>query len=114
VDRQGSLPFKLFGRDLNFKRLQEKKIPFLICYAEKDDLVDKEAALAPLDHIPAEVTCFPKGHGAIATSWSQPDSACALHTRFGDNYRGPVRFHLDLENKVKSVTSKQRPVTRNQ
>jgi alpha-beta hydrolase superfamily lysophospholipase len=98
VDRQGNLPFKLFDRALNFKRLKEKNIPFLICYAEKDDLVDKEAALAPLDHIPAEVSCFPKGHGAIATSWSRPDSACALHTRFGDNYRGPVRFHLDLEN----------------
>jgi len=97
VDRQGSLPFKLFGRDLNFKRLQEKNIPFLICYGANDDLIDKEAALAPLDFIPAEVTCFPKGHGAIATSWSQPDSACALHTRFGDNYRGPVRFQLDLE-----------------
>ena len=98
VDRQGNLPFKLFGRNLNFKRLQEKGISFLICYAEKDDLIDKEAALAPLDHIPAEVTCFPKGHGAIATSWSRPDSACALHTRFGDGCRGPVRFHLDLEN----------------
>ena len=98
VDRQGNLPFKLFGRNLNFKRLQEKDIKFLICYAEKDDLIDKEAALAPLDYIPAEVTRFPKGHGAIATSWSQPNSACALHTRFGDNYRGPVRFHLDLEN----------------
>jgi hypothetical protein len=98
VDRQGNLPFKLFGRSLNFKRLQEKNISFLICYGEKDDLVDKEAALAPLDFIQAEVTCFPKGHGAIATSWSQPDSACALHTRFGNNYRGPVRFHLDLEN----------------
>ena len=98
VDRQGNLPIKLFDRKLNFKRLQEKNISFLMCYAERDDLVDKDAALAPLDYIAAEVTCFPKGHGAIATSWSQPDSACALHTRFGDNYRGPVRFHLDLEN----------------
>jgi alpha-beta hydrolase superfamily lysophospholipase len=98
VDRQGNLPFKLFDRKLNFKRLPEKNIPFLICYAENDDLVDKEAALAPLDFIPAEVTSFPKGHGAIATSWSRPDSACALQTRFGENYRGPVRFHLDLEN----------------
>jgi hypothetical protein len=107
VDRQGNLPFKLFDRNLNFKRLQEKNLPFLICYAERDDLVDKEAALAPLDHIPAEVTCFPKGHGAIATSWSRPDSACALHTRFGDDYRGPVRFHLDLENNDNPVTSIQ-------
>jgi hypothetical protein len=97
VDDDGNLPFKLFNRKLNFKRLQEKKVPFLICYAEHDDLVDKEAALAPLDFIPVEVTRFPKGHGAIATSWSRPDSACALHTRFGDNFRGPVRFHLDLE-----------------
>ncbi len=101
IDDKGNLPFKLFNRKLNFKRLQEKNIPFLICYAEHDDLVDKEAALAPLDFIPAEVTRFPKGHGAIATSWSRPDSACALHTRFGDNYRGPVRFHLDLETESK-------------
>jgi hypothetical protein len=78
--------------------LNEKGIRFLICYAEKDDLVDKEAALAPLDYIDAEVTVFPKGHGAIATSWSHPKSECALHTRFGHNYRGPVRFQLDLEN----------------
>jgi hypothetical protein len=44
------------------------------------------------------VTPFPKGHVAIATSWSDNRSACALHTRFGEgNWRGPVRFHLDLE-----------------
>jgi len=105
VDGQGNLPFKLFSRKLNFKRLAEKGVAFLICYAEKDDLVDKEAALAPLDHIPAEVTSFPKGHGGIATSWSNPKSDCALHTRFGDNYRGPVRFHLDLE---KDLVSKRK------
>ena len=113
VDDQGNLPFKLFDRMLNSKRLQEKNISVLICYAEKDDLVDKDAALAPLDYIPAEITCFPKGHGAIATSWSRPDSACALHTRFGDNYRGPVRFQLDLEKdqekKQKIQTKKTKP-----
>jgi hypothetical protein len=97
VDKEGNLPFTLFHRKLNFKRLQEKKIPVLLCYAANDDLVDREAALAPLDFIDAEVTVFPKGHGAIATSWSHPESACALHTRFGEkNYRGPVRFQLDL------------------
>lgn len=38
---------------------------------------------------------YPK---AIATFWSSPKSACALHMRFGDgNYRGPVRFHMDLD-----------------
>jgi hypothetical protein len=97
VDGDGNLPITLFHRRLNFKRLAEKRIPLLICYAKNDDLVDSAAALAPLDYIEAEVTVFPKGHGAIATSWSHPDSACALHTRFGEeNFRGPVRFQLDL------------------
>ena len=58
----------------------------------------KPTALAPLDFVPAEVTPFPKGHVAIATSWSDPQSACALHTRVGDEQvRGPVRFQLDLD-----------------
>lgn len=98
VTEEGALPFKLFGRELNFKRLTDKNIKFLICYATKDDLVDAPSALAPLDFVDAEVTAFPKGHGSIATSWSNPSSSCALHTRFGDdNQRGPVRFQLDLE-----------------
>ncbi len=98
ITPDGTLPIRLFGRSLNFKRMPEKGIKWLICYGERDDLVEKETALAPLDYIDAEVSAFPKGHVAIATSWSDPKSACALHTRFGDkNYRGPVRFHLDLE-----------------
>jgi poly(3-hydroxyalkanoate) synthetase len=97
VDRDGTLPVKLFGRDLNFHHIAEKRIKFLICYAEKDDLVDKPAVLAPLDYIDAEVTAFPKGHAAIATSWSHPATACALQKTFGDKKRGPVRFQLDLE-----------------
>lgn len=98
VTEDGTLPIRLFGKKLNFKRIQEKKIPWLICYGEKDDLVEKETALAPLDFIDAEVAAFPKGHVAIATSWSNPESACALHTCFGaHSYRGPVRYHLDLD-----------------
>lgn len=97
VDKEGMLPVQLFGRRLNFNRLEEKGIKVLICIAESDDLVDREAAVAACDFIDAEVTVFPKGHAAIATSWSHPESACALHTTFGDHYRGPVRFHLDLE-----------------
>lgn len=97
ITADGTLPVRLFGGELNLKRLKEKKIPWLICYGTHDDLVEKETALAPLDHVDAEVTPFPKGHVAIATSWSSPQSACALHTRFGDgNYRGPVRYHMDL------------------
>jgi hypothetical protein len=101
ITDDGTLPVRLFGEKLNLKRLQEKKIPWLICYGTHDDLVEKETALAPLDYIEAEVTPFPKGHVAIATSWSAPDSACALHTRFGEgNYRGPVLFHMDLDAEV--------------
>jgi len=115
ITKDGTLPVTLFGRKLNFKRLPEKGIKWLICYGESDDLVEKETALAPLDYIDVEVTPFPKGHVAIATSWSNPKSACALHTRFGDqNYRGPVRFQLDLDEEInrlvkKSVKQKRPP-----
>jgi hypothetical protein len=75
-------------------------LKWLICIAEDDDLVDRGAALAPLDFVDAEVSVFPKGHGAIATSWSLPTSDCVLHSCFGDGYRGPVCFQLDLEQKT--------------
>ena len=89
---------RLFGRRLDLHRLHERKIPWLICYGESDDLVEPQVALAPLDFLEAEVTAFPKGHVAMATSWSDPTSRCALHTRFGENnQRGPVRFQLDLQ-----------------
>jgi hypothetical protein len=97
ITSDGTLPVKLFGQELNFKRLKEMNMKWLLCYAEEDDLVDKAAALAPLDYVDVEVAVFPKGHGAIATSWSLPTSECALHTCFGNGYRGPVRFQLDLD-----------------
>lgn len=98
IAADGTLPVTLFGRKLNLHRLQAKQIPWLICYGVNDNLVEPQTALAPLDYVPAEVSAFPKGHVAMATSWSDPTSACALHTRFGEKkHRGPVRFHLDLE-----------------
>ncbi len=98
ITADGVLPITLFGQKLSLKRFESMNIPWLICYGEKDDLVEKEAALAASDYIDVEITPFPKGHVAMATSWSDPNSACALHTRFGDgNWRGPVRFHLDLD-----------------
>lgn len=110
VTEDGTLPVKLFGRELNFKRIEEMGIKWLICYAEKDELVEKEAALAPLDYIDAEVTAFPKGHASIATSWSIPTSQCALHTCF-NNHRGPVCFQMELDQELQaheqSVTSVQ-------
>jgi hypothetical protein len=97
----GTLPVKLFGRKLNLQRLKERQIPWLLCYGLRDDLVESDAALAPQDYIPVEATPFPKGHVAIATSWSDPKSDYALHTTFGDGqYRGPVRFQLDLDSEL--------------
>lgn len=95
----GTLPMQIGGQSLNIKRFQDKGIPWLICYGESDTLVEKESALAPLDFVNAEISPFPKGHVAIATSWSLPTSECALHECYGpDNqYRGPVRFHQDIE-----------------
>lgn len=98
ISQDGTLPVKLFGQALNLKRLSSKKIPWQICYGLQDDLVEPATALAPLDHVKAELAAFPKGHVAIATSWSHPKSALALHTRFDDgSSRGPVRFQLDLQ-----------------
>jgi hypothetical protein len=94
----GTLPVRLFNEPLKLDRLKQMGLKWLICYGENDDLVEKETALAPLQWVEAEVTPFPKGHVAIATSWSNPKSACALQTRFGKgDYRGPVRFQLDLD-----------------
>src|SRR5208337_4810178 len=105
IDAEGTLPVTLFGRKLNLKRLEEKKVPWLICIADGDDLVDKEASLVALNYIDAEVCIFPKGHASIATSWSIPTSACPLHLRFKQPgvppgepckmSRGPVLFQMD-------------------
>jgi hypothetical protein len=97
ISGQGDLPFKLFDRRLNFDYIRERGIKFQICYAAKDDLVDPPAALAPTDFIECELTEFPKGHAAIATSWSHPDSQYALHKDFPNGQRGPVKLQLDLD-----------------
>jgi poly(3-hydroxyalkanoate) synthetase len=112
IDKEGTLPVALFGRKLNLKRIQEKKTPWLICIADGDDLVDKEASLAALDYIDAEVCVFPKGHASIATSWSIPTSGCPLHLSFPkpgvsvagpcEMSRGPVRFQIDLDEALDS------------
>lgn len=106
ITKDGILPIKLFGRKLDLKRINEKKIPWLICHGVHDNLVEAKTALAPIDHVKAEVTPFPKGHVAIATSWSSPNSACALDTRFGEGkWRGPVRFHMDLDDAINAKKS---------
>jgi len=103
VAGDGTLPIELFGRSLNFKRIKEKGIKWLICIAEKDELVEESASLAPLDFVDAEVTVFPKGHTAIAVLWASAVSQCPIQMKLDEapcakaNSRGPVRFQLDLE-----------------
>jgi hypothetical protein len=118
ISADGTLPVKLFERRLNLKRLEAQKIPWLICYGLQDDLVEPETALAPLDYVKAEVSGYPKGHVAIATSWSHPESAHALHLRNPEtNMRGPVRFQIDLQSAIdqprQSKPSKARSTTPN-
>jgi hypothetical protein len=98
IAADGTLPVRLFDQSLNINRIREKQMPWQICYGTHDDLVEKACALAPLDYVDAEVAAFPKGHVAIATSWSHPDSAYALHKTFDNGrHRGPLRYHLDLD-----------------
>jgi hypothetical protein len=104
ITDEGEMPVKLFGRSLNLKRINEKGIKWLICIAEQDDLTDEGTTLAALDYVDAEIAVFPKGHAAMATSWSDPRTEYALHKkfesksfRFKGKYRGPVRFQLDLD-----------------
>ncbi|MFO8084797.1 MAG: metal transporter [Desulfobacterales bacterium] len=104
ITKEGTLPVKMFDRELNLKRIEQKGIKWLICYGINDDLVEKETALAPLDYVHAEVSAFPKGHVAIATSWALPTSECSLHSCFGENCRGPVRFHTDLDREIDEST----------
>ncbi len=103
ITKDGTLPIRLFGKWLNFITLKDTGTKLLICCGLNDDLVDKESALAPLDYVDAEVTLFPKGHGAIATSWSHPESEYALHKRYANNMRGPVRFQLDLDESMRGT-----------
>lgn len=108
VAQDGTLPVKLFGRPLNFTRAKDKGLKWLICVAERDDLVEKESALAPRDWVDAEVAMFPKGHVAIATSWSLPDTECSLDRCFLE-FRGPVRFQLDLEAETEKAKTPAAP-----
>lgn len=97
VTADGDLPVKLFGRKLNFKYLKEKGIPLQICYGAHDMLVEPPSSLIAAKFVDADLAAFPRGHAAILTSWSNPDSEYALHKTFANGQRGPVKYHLDLD-----------------
>ena len=93
VYKNGKLPVKMFGRNLNFKRINEMGIRWLICVAGKDDLVDGDAALAPLDYVDSsliKVVRHPKGHASLATD------------RYDYNFWSYVQFHMELDDEYQS------------
>jgi hypothetical protein len=116
VTEDGALPMELFGRRLNFKRINEMGVKWLICYAEEDTLVERDAALAPLDYIKAEICIFPKGHVSMATSVPVSPAQWALNTCFPGNintcgrYRDPVRFQLDLSGETEPGGEDEAPM----
>ncbi|MGD8251356.1 MAG: metal transporter [Desulfobacterales bacterium] len=97
VSDDGTLPVRLFGRQLNFKRIRDRKIPYLICYAEKDNLVDPSSALAPMDFIDVELSSYPRGHVAIATSNLDPGAGDGAYVCTNTGCAGPVEFQLRLD-----------------
>jgi hypothetical protein len=102
VTEDGTLPVKMFGKTLNYQGIPERGIKWLLCYGENDDLVDSASALSPTEYIDGiEVTPFPKGHGAIATTWTDPETGCSIDKCF-KGLRGPVRFQMDLDEEVDS------------
>jgi hypothetical protein len=100
ITDEGELPIRLFDRSMNLNTLKEKGIAFQICYGAQDMLVEPPSSLVAAKFAPAELAEFPKGHAAIMTSWSHPESEYALHKEFANGQRGPVRFHLALDGRT--------------
>lgn len=108
ISSDGELPAQLFGRRLNLRRIQEKGIKVHLCYGAQDLLVEPPSSLILTKFVDAEVAEFPKGHGAIMTSWSYPGSEYALDKDLPNGQRGPVKFHLDLD-KAQSAGPRTEP-----
>ena len=114
ISSDGTLPVSVMGKKLNFKHITDKKIKFMICIAEKDDLVEKGASTAPANFLDVEITRFPKGHVAMMTSWTNPKSKFPLHGRWGENneIRGPVRLQMDIDEEIDKKNTKPNPVNK--
>jgi poly(3-hydroxyalkanoate) synthetase len=96
IAEDGTFPATAFGKKLNLKRLDEKGIKVYVCYAEKDYIVPPATCQTLKKWVNIEEVAFPKGHAAIATSWSKPGSECFIGSEFGGK-RGPLKYYLDLQ-----------------
>jgi hypothetical protein len=99
IAEDGTLPVTLYGKALNLHALKELGVTWLIAHSKADDLVEKDSALAAVEHVEddgvVQVTEFPGGHVGILTSFAGEKSRCPLDGEF-NGMVGPVRFHLDL------------------
>jgi len=70
ITENGILPIKLFGKELNLNRFDEKGAKLVIFYAPKDDLVEPEVALAAKQYA-KHVESLIGGHVKKSTSPEQ-------------------------------------------
>ena len=100
ITEDGTLPVKLFDKTLNLHDLKKLGVRWYIGYSKGDDLVEKDSALAVVEHLQnddvLEVTEFPGGHVGILTSFAGERSKCPLAGEFKGGI-GPVRFHLNVQ-----------------
>lgn len=102
IAEDGTLPVSLYGKPLNVKDLAKLKVKWYQNYALKDDLVTPPCATAANKYLEGtdvvESVPFPGGHVAILTSpYSKRSPVNGTFTgKDGTQYRGPVKFQLDI------------------
>jgi poly(3-hydroxyalkanoate) synthetase len=102
IAEDGTLPVSLYGKPLNVKDLAKLNVKWYQNYALKDDLVTPPCATAANKFLEGteviESVPFPGGHVAILTSpYNKRSPVNSTFTgKDGTQYRGPVKFQLDL------------------
>ena len=103
ISKDGILPVKLFGEDLNIKHLGKMGVKWYQAYAIRDDLVTPACATAAnkfLDKTSLESVPFPGGHVSIMTSpynWRAPLNGHFTNSK-GEQFRGPIAWQLEFDN----------------
>lgn len=102
IAEDGTLPVSLYGKPLNVKDLAKLNVKWYQNYALKDDLVTPPCATAANKFLEGtdviESVPFPGGHVGILTSpYNKRSPVNGTFTgKDGTQYRGPVKFQLEL------------------
>ncbi|MGF1613244.1 MAG: hypothetical protein ACFCVA_04825 [Gammaproteobacteria bacterium] len=102
IAEDGTLPVKLYDKPLNVKDLAKLNVKWYQNYALKDDLVTPACATAANKFLEGtdviESVPFPGGHVGILTSPYNKKSPVngTFSGKDGAQYRGPVKFQLDI------------------